>query len=443
MNLRVDVKRRCLVAFVAGAACAGLMSADSRAQPPENAAVTATNAFALDLYRALAQDSRNDGDNLWFSPYSITSALAMAAEGARGNTRAQMASTLHFGDASQLARIHEGIAALDLQSTSDARESVSVAPAARGRPAPMGRPGPHELVVANALWGDQRYPFDPGYVDTLAQYYGVAGVFPVDFLRNAEAARLQINAWVEEQTRGKIADLLLPGSVSGITRLVLTNAVYFKGSWMYPFNARQTVPQPFHLDTSKSVSVPTMQMTASVGYVENDDVQMLWMPFVGQAGAEVSMLVVLPKQVDGLARVEQSLTVEALNEWGRDVYNRRVRVFLPKFKMTSRLSLERLLPSMGMRDAFDSSTADFSGISPAALQDRLFISQVVHRAFLDVDEVGAEAAAATGVGMAGAGRGGQQEIVDFRADHPFLVLIRHNRTGAILFLGRLMDPGDK
>src|SRR5690606_29363015 len=154
----------------------------------------------------------------------------------------------------------------------------------------------------------------------------------------------------------------------------------------------------------------------------------------------VSMLVVLPKQVDGLARVEQSLTVEALNEWGRDVYNRRVRVFLPKFKMTSRLSLERLLPSMGMRDAFDSSTADFSGISPAALQDRLFISQVVHRAFLDVDEVGAEAAAATGVGMAGAGRGGQQEIVDFRADHPFLVLIRHNRTGAILFLGRLMDP---
>jgi len=391
-------------------------------------ATTATNTFALDLYQRLSSDKGNAGRNLWFSPYSITSALAMTAEGARGSTLAQMAKTLRFGDVSpnvQLLPIHEGMAALNRQLATD--ES-----------------SPYQLVVANALWGDQKYPFDQKYVDTIHKYYATAGISPVDFAHDPEAARSRINARVEEQTRKKITDLLPPGSVDPVTRLVLTNAVYFKGSWLFPFSAGATRPQPFHLDAARTTSAPLMRLGARLQYTENDQLQAVSLPFISKArtGAQdISMIVILPRKVDGLAELENSLTGASLDALFGALSTRLVQAFLPKFRMTEAVSLGGELAAMGMPDAFNSTRADFSGISPLALTDRLYIGQVLHKAYLAVDENGAEAAAATAVEMLGGGRAPPpEEPAIFRADHPFLILLRHNPSGTILFMGRMMNP---
>lgn len=442
MKLRRSIIGRCLAAL--GASTAITVFAGASQQPASNPAAAATNAFALDLYRQLASDKDNDGKNLWFSPYSITSALAMTAEGARGSTLVQMAKTLWFGDASQAAQllpIHEGMAALSREF--DAGGAPGSAPTSAGL-TPRNRdfepPMPCQPVVANALWGDQQYPFDEKYVNTIRKYYAVSGLLPVDFQHDAESARSRINAWVEDQTRQKITDLLPKGSVDSATRLVLTNAVYFKGSWSTPFIAGATSSQPFHLGAAKTVSAPLMRGGAAAGYMENDQLQAISMPFRGGAAAQdVTMIVILPKKVDGLAEVEKSLTGENLGAWISALSSRPVQIFLPKFRMTNGFQLDKVLATMGMPDAFSPARADFGGISPVAIKDRLSISQVLHKAYLAIDENGAEAAAATAVDFVGGARAPKEPAV-FRADHPFLVLLRHNPSGTILFLGRLMDP---
>jgi serpin B len=254
----------------------------------------------------------------------------------------------------------------------------------------------------------------------------------IDFA-DVEKARQTVNRWVVENTKGKITDLLPPGVLQTDTRLVVTNAVYFKGTWKYQFAKAGTTEAPFHPSKDQDIKVPTMQQTGALRYVKVDETQLLELPY---AGGQVSMLVLLPTRNDGLPELESKLTADRVEQWIAALHHQdEVEVYLPKFTFTARTGLKEVLSSVGMPVAF-SDEADFSGITTQKAQ-KLF--DVLHQAYVDVNEEGTEAAAATGTIFADA-PGPVPQIVVFRADHPFLFLIRDNRTGAILFLGRVMNP---
>jgi len=258
-----------------------------------------------------------------------------------------------------------------------------------------------------------------------------ASLISVDFKNTPEQARIQINKWVEQKTNNKIQDLIKPGILNPLTRLVLTNAIYFKGDWAIPFRERSTHDAPFWLNRDNSVTVPLMTQEEYFRWGKHEAMQLLELPY---AGNNLSMIILLPNEVDGLPALEASLTQDNLSSWLKSLKKRELRVFLPKFKMTSEFNLSRMLGAMGMPDAF-TTNADFSGMTGTK---ELFISAVVHKAFVDVNEEGTEAAAATAVTM-------RMTAVatpppEFRADHPFLFLIRHNPSGSILFLGRVINP---
>jgi len=384
------------------------LAKEPAARQGKEAIVTGNNTFALDLYGRL----RGQKGNLFFSPYSISTALAMACGGARGNTEKQMAQVLHFPSVPK--ETHAGLKRL--QSELDAVE----------------KKGDVALSVANALWAEKDYKFLKAYLDLVKECYDAA-LNHVDFKTACEAARKEINAWVEKRTKDKIKDLLKPGVVDATTRLVLTNAIYFKGAWDDPFEKECTRPKPFHLSSRQKVDVPTMVQSDEFGYAETDALQALEMPYRGE---ELSMVVLLPKKVDGLSDLEAKLTAANLTAWLGQIRKTEVVVFLPKFKLTCELGLAQTLGAMGMPDAFAYGPADFSGMDGTR---ELFISAVIHKAFVDVNERGTEAAAATAVAVAmGAAPGDPPP--KFRADHPFLFLIRHRPSGSILFLGRLSNP---
>ena len=366
-----------------------------------------SNAFATDLYGRLAA---GDG-NLFFSPYSINSALAMTYGGARGETATQMAHVLHFSLPPD--QLHPAAGELI--------KSLENGGAVDGKPA-------YELVVANALWGQKGYPYQPAFLSLLSKNYG-AGLEQVDFAQ-AEQVRKQINAWVEKQTRDKIKDLIPAGSLNAQTRLVLTNAIYFKGAWADPFKKQLTKEEPFHLGGEQTVTAEMMHQQHQFPYMENDDMQAVELPY---AGRKLSMVVLLPRKVDGLAALEKQLTPETIDRWFKELRGQDVQLTLPKFTMTRQFELSKELEALGMTDAF-SSKADFSGISTA---EGLMISQVIHKAFVDVNEEGTEAAAATAVTIRAQAVFRRPPPVVFRADHPFVFMIRDRDTNAILFLGRL------
>ena len=373
-------------------------------QADKAAVVQGNNAFALDLYAAL----RGNGGNLFVSPYSISTALAMTYAGARGETEAQMAKVLHLNLPQD--RLHPAMGALVQELN------------ARGK-------GKYQLIVANALWGQKGYPFLQSFLGLNGKYYG-AGLEQVDFVRDRNGSRKTINRWVEEQTQDKIKDLLKPPHITPLTTLVLTNAVYFKGNWASQFDKEHTRDDLFTLKSGKKIEMPMMHKTDEFGYMQADGLQVLELPYVG---GDLSMLVLLPIRVDGLADIEKSLTVQNIAEWTRKLRKRKVIVALPRFKMTSEFELGRTLKAMGMPKAF-SGAADFSGMTG---RRDLFISEVVHKAFVEVNEEGTEAAAATAVIME---RKAISRPAIFRADHPFLFLIRDNRSKSILFVGRLEKP---
>jgi serpin B len=294
-----------------------------------------------------------------------------------------------------------------------------------------GGQGKYELRVANALWGQKDYEFLKPFIRLVEKQYG-GKLQPVDFVAAREKARQTINSWVEKQTNDKIKDLISPGVLDAMTRLVLTNAVYFKGNWASQFEEDRTRDEPFTLPTGDKVQTPMMNQKAEFGYAENDKLQVLEMPYVGE---ELSMVVLLPRKADGLGPVEKDLSADALTRWLAGTRRREVIVAIPKFKLTDKFSLESVLTAMGMRDAF-SRSADFSGMTGGR---DLFISAVIHQAYVDVNEEGTEAAAATGVVMR-LTSALPDRIPVFRADHPFLFLIRDKTTGSILFLGRVMNP---
>ena len=368
------------------------------------AVVSGNNQFAFDLYAQL----RTEEGNLFFSPTSLSTALAMTYAGARGTTEAEMQKALHF-DLPQ-DQLHPSFAALNKALNQKNK--------------------PYDLSVANRLWGQQGYGFLPTFMQTTRDYYG-AELAEVDFVTTAEAAREEINVWVEDQTNDKIKDLIPEGVLNEMTRLVLTNAIYFHGTWQHQFNKDATQQAPFHVTADKKADVPMMYQKEQLKYAEVDEVLALELPYKGD---DLSMIVLLPKAVDGLGALEDKLTGGNLKKWTSGLRKQKVNVHLPKFKTTSEFQLNAVLSSLGMPTAFKPGAADFSRIST---QEKLFISAVIHKAFVDVNEEGTEAAAATGIAIEVTS---VEIIPTFRADHPFVFLIRDNRTDSILFLGRLMNP---
>ncbi len=375
--------------------------------------LTAGNtAFALDLYQVLSEGE----DNLFFSPYSISLALAMTYAGARGETAQQMAQTLHFTLSQDV--LHSAFNALDLELTS------------RGVEIDEQEGEPFRLHIANSIWGQRGYEFLPEFLDTLAMNYS-AGLHIVDYIEATEEARRMINQWVSEQTEDKIKDLIKPGVLNDLTRLVLANAIYFNAGWFFPFDEEGTQKGEFHLIDGELVHVPMMFQQETFRYSGGDGYQVVELLYVGQ---EMAMVILLPDQ--GMFEAfEKSLTSERLSKIFADLGIRSVALTMPRFEYESEFSLKETLMTMGMRTPF--TEADFSGMD--GTRD-LFISEVVHKAFVSVDEKGTEAAAATAVMIALSSA--PSAPVEMTVDRPFIYMIRDLKTGTILFIGRVLNPGE-
>jgi serpin B len=367
----------------------------------------ANNTFAVGLYSQL---SKKDG-NVFFSPFSISASLGMTSSGARGDTLKEMEKALALPP-QKLLHPAMGHLLRELSGKGGARD--------------------YELTVANTLFGQQGYRFKKDFTDLLERHYD-AGMQFVDFKKNTEPARVAINAWAQKQTKDRVKDLVQPGVVDNMTKLVLVNAIYFKGVWKQQFDKKNTLPHDFHLDGGKKVKAPLMYKGAKFPLVQGREADLLELPYKGD---EVRMVVILPKKQDGLADLEKNLTAEKLTGWmDRLGAARKVMVWLPKFKFELATGLKEPLQAMGMKTAFGIG-ADLSGMDGT---DELYLKDVVHKAFVDVNEKGTEAAAATAAVVA-TKSAGAPVIPEFKADHPFLFVIRDKKSGAVLFMGRVSDP---
>jgi serpin B len=373
----------------------------------DSSIATAMNAFTTASYKQLM-----GGDaNLILSPFNIATALSMALAGARGQTAEEIQSVLH----------------LHYDPTYDSALGALLADLMKA-----GNTGGNELHTANGLWVQRGFAIQPAFENTLANNYH-APLTPLDFIANPEAARSRINRWTEEQTKQKIQNLLPAGSLGAQTRLVLTSAIYFYGKWQDPFLASRTQLAPFTLPTGATTQASFMNQTWNFGYTETPSAQILEMRYEGTG---IAFDVLLPTTLTGLPNLEKSLTPGNLTGWLGHLTTRNVQVSLPKFRAESQFSLRRALSTMGMPTSF-TGEADFSGIDP---KRGIAISEVVHKAFVDVSEQGTEAAAATGIAMQTTAMRMSEQAIVFRADHPFLFLIRDTRTAVVLFIGRLMNP---
>jgi serpin B len=388
-----------------------LFAAATRAEektPNQEAIVKANNLFTLSLYAKL----RSEKGNLFFSPYSIADALAMTAAGARGETLMEMTKTLHLPE----DQTHTNAGFRELIKTINGN----------------GKERKFQLSTANALWGQKGFNFLPSFEKTAVDDYHAA-LKEVDFIKETDKARLAINQWVEEQTKNKIKDLIPAGAVDETTRLVLTNAIYFKAAWAHEFREADTKKEDFKLPGDKKIAdVPFMHKTRDLNYFEGGDFQGLEIPYEDH---QLQMVVLLPKETAGLEECEKELTAENLAKLEATRKVHQVDLALPKFKFTASFKLKPVLTEMGMKQAF-TAQADFSGISKSK---GLMIDDVLHKAFVDVHEKGTEAAAATAV-VVKPSEPPPRPKATFRADHPFIFLIRETQTGTILFMGRVTDP---
>jgi serpin B len=369
-----------------------------------------SDAFALDLYGR----ARVAKGNLALSPFSVFTALAMTAAGARGETLTQMRKVLHLAGASD-----------------------PILDATGGLVSAYRAPGTKfTLRIVNRLFGEKGAAFEPPYLSRVKAVFG-APLEPVDFVKDAELVRGRINASVARETEDRIKDLIPPKGVDADTRLVLTNAIYFLGEWATAFETAKTAPAPFSSSATETKPVPTMHLTESVRYAATAGVKLVELPY---QGGTLAMTFVLPDAVDGLDGVEAKLSPEMLAAFGKSLETTRVAVSLPKFEIdpSASLSLGAILVAMGMQNAFDRAKADFAGIAnPPSPEDKLLLARVFHKAYLRVDEKGTEAAAGSAAVVARKGGG---MPVEFKADHPFLFLLRDTRWGMILFVGRVTDP---
>ncbi|XP_063062261.1 leukocyte elastase inhibitor-like [Engraulis encrasicolus] len=384
------------------------------------ASMAAANTnFSLELYKKIA--ASNKTGNVFFSPFSISSALAMVYLGAKGNTSTQMHAVLSLDKAE--GDVHVGFNKL----------------LAEFRPKACD---PYVLSMANRLYGEQSYQFVEKFLADTKLYY-LTELEPIDFKANAEAARVKINKWVEGETQEKIKDLLAKGTVNRATQLVLVSAIYFIACWESQFRRADTKEVPFRLNKKETRPVQMMHQMEHFPFTRIPDVncKILELPYKGK---DLSMLVMLPNEMEdgttGLEKLEQALTYDNFINWTKPhmMNTVKVNVGLPKFKLEETYDLKKTLVSMGMADAFDPNKCDFSGMSP---DQELVLSEVVHKSFVEVNEEYTEAAAATAMAMiTGCLMTTREDPEEFMADHPFLFFIRHNLTQSILFYGRYSSP---
>ena len=446
--------------------------------------VKGSSQFAIDLYQKLLQEHPNK--NLFFSPYSLSLALLMAIEGARGNTAKEMGDILHFpiaaqriGNDAQLIPwetqlIHRSWTQLNKILTQkkkaieeEPQDKISVvrqehqqiqAELMQGEEIGMNKSeleilrdrekkiasrlhtllqelDSYELLVANALWGEKTFPFEQNFIETLASFYQTGGFFPADFIHDFEAERKRINAWSAKQTRGRIKEVLPPKSLKRSTRLIIANAVYFTGNWTQAFKKELSKCRDFTLSTGKKIVIPLMaQYEQEYAYAAfpKQGFRMLELPY---RGGDLSMLIFLPDRADGLSRIETQLSTQHLNQWVAKLSPTKIDLlFLPKFSLKTSYRFKESLQTLGMKDAFSKAQANFNGMS---MSRRLFIDQVYHNAFLKLDEKGTEAAAVTTVVI---NKESYSPPVNFLVDRPFISIIRDRKSGMILFIGRILNP---
>jgi serpin B len=373
--------------------------------------VAANNEFAFDLYRNLAQ---KDG-NLFYSPYSVSLAVVMAFAGARGETEQQIMATMRY--ALPQPQLHQAFNQLDQSLNS-----------------PEGEASRFQLAVANSLWGQDGFPFRADFLELIARNYG-AGVRLVDFTSDAkrEAARQAINKWVSQLTNDQIKDLLSKGMLDDLTRLVLVNAIYFKAEWLQSFFESYTTDAPFTLLSGEQVEVPTMADVISVDYFQGDGFQAIGLAYKGD---RAEMIVILPEP-GTITAFEAALDRATFDRILEGFERKYIKLYLPKFQFEYSQDLDPSLAEMGMPVAF-TDQADFSGLYDPAGLPPLYISKIVHKTFIAVDEIGTEAAAATGVTMKAMAL--IVPALELKIDHPFIFAIRDRQTGTILFVGRMVDP---
>ncbi len=372
-----------------------------------NGVIEANNLFASDLY-----DKYKSGDgNLFFSPYSISSALSMTYEGAKGQTAEEIQLVLHLPDDKN--RIHSDFKSIYTELNKAEKT--------------------YKLTTANALWAQEDYPFVDEYFNVVEEYYD-GKVTNLDFKKDTENSRVTINNWVEDKTNDKIQDLIPTGMLTPDTRLVLTNAIYFKANWSNQFDAEDTRDGKFKLNSGQEVDTRLMHKTSNYNYGETSDLQILEMDYLDN---DLSMIMILPKD-NKLGKVEDDISKDKLEDWKNDMQTEKVRVTMPKFKFETKYFMAKDLKEMGMPTAFKYPDADFTGMSPI---DELYIDEVIHQTFIEVAEYGTEAAAATAVIMR-AGSTGEpiEEPKIFNADHSFIFIIQQKDSGNILFMGRMSDP---
>ena len=376
--------------------------------------IDANNMFAFDIYKQIAVEGEED-ENILFSPFSISSAFAPVYEGAGGETADEIESVLYFPENRDILReeyrkINAGINAGDPD---------------------------YELSIANALWAEKTYPFLEAYVNITKEYYS-ANTTDLDFKNNLEESRLTINIWARKETKDRILELVPSGMINQDSKLVVTNAIFFKGIWTQKFDENKTIDTEFTTASGNQVKVPMMQRTATYGYAETGDLQALKMPYEHETGKELSMFIILPKEND-LQAVEETFDFKKFKEIEDSMKSEKVNLLFPKFKLDTGYLFSDILKNMGIRSAFSDSEADLSGMDGTG---GLYISEVIHKAFIEVDEEGTEAAAATAVVMhtAAPPPGYSRPVYTFRADHPFIFLIEDDETGNILFTGRIANP---
>ena len=373
--------------------------------------VKGLNTFSLEFHKKIGAGS----GNRFSSPLSIATVLAMAYEGADGPTAGEIHKTLHLG----LERGKVPAAFSQILSSLD----------------PAKKTSGFQLAMANRLFVARSYPIRRDFRKTLRDYYR-ATAKRLNFRKRRVAAKA-INDWVKKKTHQRIKEIVPASSISSSTRLVLANAIYFKGKWKKKFKKKETRKRVFYLTKSKKTQVETMYQKAYLGYCAVGNVELLEKRY---KGTNMAMVVVLPKRKDGLARLEKSLTQTTLARWMAKLKTRKVRVYLPKFKFKWGGSLKEHLKALGIKTPFDSAKANFRAISKRAASEGLYIAKVFHKSFVAVDEKGTEAAAATAASMDALMADMDTGTPEFVADHPFLFLIRNRKTGVILFIGRVTAP---
>ena len=374
----------------------------------------ANNAFGFDIYNEI----RSTPGNLAMSPTSLSIALAMTWAGAKGNTASEMRKVLHFE--SSPADVMNDSATLTKLLENPSRGLT--------------------LSLANRLFGEKTYTFEKPYLDSTEKAFG-ASLEAVDFMKETEKARATINQWVEQKTEKRIVDLVPSGTLDKDTRLVLVNAVYFAADWQRPFDKNTTQPEDFTVSASSKVRAEMMRQTGTFKYGESNGTKLVEIPY---KGGEMSMLIALPSDTNDIAKLEASLGADKLAEWQSAMKNERVALWMPKFEINPAKStkLNDALKKLGMKSAFERKKADFTGIAnPPSPDEQLMVSYVFHKAFVKVDEKGTEAAAASSVSLAA--KGAAARPTELKIDRPFVYFIRDEKTGLVLFMGRVSDPTAK